>query len=373
MANTSVVPPVATYTGETTSHPPTSSGSVTVTTQTRTETPSPHKAETDYLSCIRERLQVKGFSADTIDIILGSWRKGTQTQYQSVAKRWFEFCNKRNCDVISPPLPLAMSFLSELFQSGLSYSYINTARSTLSSLLIYEGNLPFGQLPIVKRFIKGVFEARPALPRYSSTWDVNVAFTYIRKQDPVDLLSLKDLSHRLAFLLCLLSGQRCQTINKLSLQHMSMTDSKVMFIIFEKLKHTRAGVHQKPLEFLAYPINQKLCILTHLKVYLEKTKMLRIDEKQLLISYIKPHKAVSCETISKWVKKFMAAAGIDTSIYKSHTTRSASTSSLAGKQSDIQDIMNAAGWTKEETFQKFYKRDIFSPFNFGRALLDANL
>ena len=52
---------------------------------------------------------------------------------------------------------------------------------------------------------------------------------------------------------------------------------------------------------------------------------LRNDEKQLLISCIKPHKAVSRDTISQWIKRFMTAAGIDTSVYKSHTTRAAST------------------------------------------------
>ena len=57
----------------------------------------------------------------------------------------------------------------------------------------------------------------------------------------------------------------------------------------------------------------------------------------------------------------MTAAGIDTSVYKSHTTRV-----------DINDIIGAAGWSKEGTFQKFYNRDIVSNFNFGSALLNAS-
>ena len=155
MANTTMVPHALTNTGTTTSCLSTSSKSVTDAVQAR--------------ACIRGKLQVKGFSADTIDIILSSWREGTQTQYQSVTKKWFEFCEKNNCDVISTPVPLATSFLSELFHSGLSYSYINTAGSALSSLLHFDSPIAFGQLPIVKRFMKGVFEKRPALPRYSST------------------------------------------------------------------------------------------------------------------------------------------------------------------------------------------------------------
>jgi hypothetical protein len=127
--------------------------------QARADPPTSQEAKDSYLSCIRGKLQVKGFSSDTIDIILSSWRDGTLTQYQPVANKWFEFCEKHNCDAISTPLPLVMSFLSELFHSGLFYSYINTARSVLSSLLQFDDTpIPFGQFPIVKRFMKGVFE-----------------------------------------------------------------------------------------------------------------------------------------------------------------------------------------------------------------------
>ena len=153
-----MVPHALTNTGANTSRPFTSSESVTAAVQASAETSSTQEAKTSYLSCIRGKLQVRGFSTDTIDIILSSWREGTQSQYQSVAKKWFEFCEKNHCDVVSTPVPLSMSFLSELFHSGLS--------SVLSSLLHVDSHIAFGQLPIVNRFMKGVFEKRPALPRY---------------------------------------------------------------------------------------------------------------------------------------------------------------------------------------------------------------
>ena len=81
--------------GTTTSCPSTSIESVTNAIQVGAEAPATQEAKNSYLSCIRGKLQVKGFSADTIDIILSSWREGTQTQYKSVAKRWFEFCDKK--------------------------------------------------------------------------------------------------------------------------------------------------------------------------------------------------------------------------------------------------------------------------------------
>ena len=54
---------------------------------------------------------------------------------------------------------MAVDFLSMLYEKGFSYSTVNTARSMLSSILQLNVNssLPFGQLPIVKRFMKGIF------------------------------------------------------------------------------------------------------------------------------------------------------------------------------------------------------------------------
>ena len=281
----------------------------TISTQLQTSTSS--ETEHFYLSSIRNKLQVKGFSPDTIKLILSSWRERTKSQCQSAAKKWFEFRESNNCDMLSPPLPLALSFLSALHKSGLSYNSINTTRSVPSSILSWNDHqIPFGQLPIVKRFMKGVFESRPALPRYSSTWNVKDVITYIQKQANITLLTLKDLSHRVAFLLCLLSGQRCQTISKLSIDDVFIENLKITFVVTEILKHTSPGKHQQPLIFLACPNDKNLCIVSHLLEYIIRTSALRGENKQLLISFIRPLKPISTETTSLWVKSFMAAAGI---------------------------------------------------------------
>ncbi len=238
------------------------------------------------MSSIRAKLQVDGFSVETIEIILSLWRTGTLAQYQGVYKKWYEFCSKNKCDVICPQLPLALRFLSQLFKDNLSYSYINTARSALSSLIIVKDtDVPFRQLPVVKKFMKGVFEKRPALPKYHATWNVSVVFKFIREQKPVDETPLKELTQRLTFLLCLLSGQRSQTIHKLSLENMCIGEEKVTFFITEKLKHTRQGVYQQPLEFLAYKADRKLCIVTHIQHYVEKNQFLKTGRKTIAYKF----------------------------------------------------------------------------------------
>ena len=108
------------------------------------------KNECSYLSTIRQQLEGLGFTSRSIAVIVASWQEGTTSQYQTYLQKWLEFC-KQHCNVLSPPLPLTLDFLSMMYKKGLSYSTTNMARSMLSSILQLNVNssIPFRQLPIV--------------------------------------------------------------------------------------------------------------------------------------------------------------------------------------------------------------------------------
>ena len=42
--------------------------------------------------------------------------------------------------------------------------------------------------------MKGIFELKPALPKYTEIWDVNVVLGYLKTVDTLSSLSLKDLT-----------------------------------------------------------------------------------------------------------------------------------------------------------------------------------
>ena len=105
-----------------------------------------------------------------------------------------------------------VNFLSEVYQKELSYIAINTARAALSAVIHPPEGCTFGNHPLVARFPKGVFTARPALPRYKEIWDVSVVLKYLKTLYPPEQLSLKDLTLKMTMLIALLSGQRCRTI-----------------------------------------------------------------------------------------------------------------------------------------------------------------
>ena len=280
------------------------------------------------------------------------------------------YCGKRSIDPLYPAAEDGINFLAELFKTGIGYSAMNTARSALSSIILLADNIPFGTHPLVCRFLKGTFVARPSLPKYNDTWDVADVFKHLITLHPAKELNLKDLTLKVTMLLMLLSGQRCQTIHALTLEPMTLTEHKCVFVIKDLLKTSRPGHHFGQLEFLAYNPDEKLCIVKHLVLYIDRTRNLRSNHQQLLISYQKPHRPVSKDTISRWIKTVLQRSGIDTAQYTAHSTRSASTSAASKSHIPLETIMSAANWTNTSTFSKFYKKPVIPKNNFGSMLLN---
>ena len=174
------------------------------------------------------------------------------------------------------------------------------------------------------------------------------------------------------FLLRLLNGQRSQTIKLLDISHMNVLPDRYIFHSNSKVKQTRPGKRLKPLKFITYPAEEKLCFVKHLNEYISRTSTFRKESmKQLLLGFIKPHNPVSTDTISRWVKQQLFSAGVDTSKFKAHSVRSASFSHFAKLKVNIEDIIKSVGWSNEKNFQKYYNKPVEQTFNFGQTLLDS--
>ena len=194
---------------------------------------------------------------------------------------------------------------------------------------------------------------------------------YFRSQPSASDLTLKHLSLKVTFLLGLLSGQRCQTIHLLRIDHMEESETKYVFPIYNKVKQTRTGKHIKPLEFIMYPNDEKLCVVTHLKEYINRTSRIRNSCKQLLVSCISPHGPVKKRTVSRWCKSILYRVGIDINKFSGHSTRAASSSFLADQNFSIKDIMMSAGWSNEQAFERFYHKPTENSFNYEQAILTS--
>ena len=83
---------------------------------------------------------------------------------------------------------MLFSFLTALFVKDLSHSSLNTARSALFTIVNVDG-MSIGRHPLVVRFLKGVFNPRPPVPRYNEVFDVSIVLRFLKTLSPVASLS----------------------------------------------------------------------------------------------------------------------------------------------------------------------------------------
>jgi hypothetical protein len=204
------------------------------------------------------------------------------------------------------------------YGNRLGYSGINTVRSALSALLSLGYTDSLGEY----RLMKGVFNQRPALPRYQHIWDVNSVLEYLALLNPVNVLSFYTLTLKCVMLLCLLSGQRVQTLQQICLEDCAVTDGVLRIKHSSILKITKPGNHLDDIVLPAYTNDNCLCIINTFSEYVNRTKELRQRGcKRLLISTIKPYWPVTINTISRWIKSVLKQSGVDTDKFKAHSVR----------------------------------------------------
>lgn len=213
---------------------------------------------------------------------------------------------------------------------------------------------------------------KPAFPRYASTWDPEIVFTYLDSLGDNDQLSLLLLSRKLTLLLLLLSGQRFQSIELLDIRNMSLSSSKAAFRIADALKTSTPWSHLQEVSFLAFLENANLCVVHALTVYLRRTRGLRGSITRLLISTRPPYQAVTRSTLARWTRDLMEAAGIDVHRFRPYSVKAAGVSAAARSLS-LSAVMSAVGWRRESTFRTFYHMPVSAQGEFGVAVLSGRL
>ena len=346
---------VETFSGQTCS----SSDGETCTPASTLQGTSPAIQDSETVSgkTFRERFSKQGFSSKVCDILEASIRKSTKKQYDSYFKQWENHCIQRKTDPLSTTIADVLEFLSKLFDRGLSYSAISTAKCSIAAVAKTKDGKAIGTDTDVCRFMRGVFQLRPSKPKYSETWDVSKLFEMFRKgKDNCDL-TLRELTKKLCALIMIETGQRVQTLHLIKLEDIEMKDNSCSIVITELVKQSRPGYMLPPLELKENSQDPKICSLCCLRVYLSKTNSLRSHSGgKLFICHGSPHGPASRDTISRWLKETLDEAGIKE--FTSHSYRSASTSAMKRKGMTLHSIIKKAGWSGEKVFKKFYLKPI---------------
>ena len=211
-----------------------------------------------------------------------------------------------------------------------------------------------GKHPLVSRLLKGAFHARPPLPWYTRTWNIQVVLNCVQQWGDTTSLSRKLLSFKLMMLLCLARPSRSADPSSLCVDKCQFKPEDVMFLPSELSKQARQGKSVTEYFFASFPDNKQLCPMETLRQYLQVTKTLRKDSSWLFVAIVKPHKLIAPSTIACWLKEALKMSGIDISTFTAYSTRGASSSVAADSGITTSNILKPADWSTESVFRKFY-------------------
>ena len=202
-------------------------------------------------------------------------------------------------------------------------------QSMLSTMFQIIHSRDIGNEILVKRFMKGIFHLKPSLPKTAFTWDVKVVLKFLNTMEN-NKLSLRMLSVKLAVLIALTTGQRCQTLKALNIRNIELNCDYMKIRVGELLKQSRPQKHLSEIYIEKFKENPNICVLNVLNIYLKKTEQLRFGSDLFIITQ-KPYSAATKATIAAWIKLGLKLSGIDLSLFTPHSTRSASTSAVVSK------------------------------------------
>ena len=168
-----------------------------------------------------------------------------------------------------------MSFLADVFhKQNCNYGVIAVARSALSVILLLKEGKRFGECRKASKMLKGIFKLRPAFSKYTVIYDPDIILRYMDTLLNNSSLLLEDLTKKLCTLLCLLSGQRCQTIASLDLNFSVHSSEKFTFAINKVMSTAKLGKHHQPIKYYSYQEKEKLYVINCLCEYIRRTELI---------------------------------------------------------------------------------------------------
>ena len=239
-----------------------------------------------------------------------------------------------------------------MFNQGLSSSTLNSVRSSLS-FFSFPSNLDLNTDPYVARLFRFFYRMRPKKAKYLVFWPVSQVLVHLKSWHPIPQLSLKNLTLKTLALVALTTSDRAQTIQKLNVNNMHISDDLVSFIITDRLKTT--GRILKPKIVKCFSSSESsLNVVLYIKEYLSRTACFRSPENtQFFISWA-TKRPVTRATLARWLKSILKIANIDTSIFSAHSYRGSSLSAAYARGVSISDIVKAGDWTNVNTFFNHY-------------------
>ena len=367
LGGTSMVPSTSVTSGSSCNSPSFEEGSA-VSTHFQNVASHPSGVPSSRLVAMQRHLQATGISEPVASRIYSAKRPSTNNLYDYRWKSWVDWCIGRKMDPFNPSVNMFGEFLISLHDKNFSPATVKGYRSAISTTLKQISSIDFSSQSVLSDVVRSFELERPRTRPHFPKWDLAVVLSALNSSpfEPLDSCGFKELTFKTVFLTALASGRRRSEIHALSCSDVQFSDQSVSLSTFPGFlaKNQLPSVLSSPISLPSLSGQDSLlCPVRALKIYLERVLSRRKGRKRLFISHLDSYdKEISCDTISRWIVQTIKLAygtrKLNQVSVNAHEVRALASSWAWSNKVPLDDIVKAGFWSSENSFIKFYLRDV---------------
>lgn len=171
------------------------------------------------------RLEIEQFlltkalvSSEVISTIQAARRASTNHIYNATWRAFSAWCRHRRTLPTSASIINILDFLQDGLKLGLSPNTLRRQVSAISSILTCGSSESVSSHPLIRSFLRGASNLRPPTIHRFPTWDLTKVLSALTRPpfEPLQEVSLKFLSFKVAFLIAITSARRISELAALS-------------------------------------------------------------------------------------------------------------------------------------------------------------
>lgn len=166
--------------------------------------------------------------------------------------------------------------------------------------------------------------------------------------------------------MALITGHRLQTLARIKVDNIIISPEGIITI-----KTSFTNKENPCLHIPYYLENPALCAASCIEAYIHQTASIRSSAQDYFFLTNRPPYRTTTNSLSRWIKTFVAEAGIDTTIFSGYSTRHASYSAAYRNGVTLNIIRQTAGWTSNsQTSARHYNLPMKDNLNtFAKSVL----
>ena len=338
------------------------------------------------LEVILNLTREKGLSAKVSERIFKARATSTNSLYQLRWGQFVKWCKDNRYSAIRPSIDTICKFFIFLWEERkLSIGTIKGFRSVIQSVLRHN-DINISQNQDISDVIKSFIIERPVAKKTIVGWNIDIVLKHLcsSKYEPLNEISLRDLTKKTLFLLTMALAKRVSEMQAISCDVGFTQEGAIVSLTMGFRAKNDNKVKRLPRNFTVKSLTQlvgqeeerKLCPVRALRAYLERTKSLREKQvKNLFLAPKNPLRPASKNALAYFLKTTVLEAHrnvTDETLrickVKSQEVRAVSTSLSFAHNMSIDSVIEAAQWRSNTVFAGHYLKEVSVQYENCRSL-----